>query len=48
MLCSAAGRLRDGPLPDPGDYARGHARATGGSLVPEAYERFAAAVLAAP
>jgi hypothetical protein len=36
------------PPPGAGDYARGHARATGGSLVPEAYERFAAAVLAAP
>jgi hypothetical protein len=35
------------PAPGTGDYARGHARATGGSLVPEAYERFAAAVLAA-
>lgn len=31
-----------------GDYARGHARATGGSLVPEAFEAFAEAVLAAP
>jgi single-stranded-DNA-specific exonuclease len=41
--------LRDVHTPPPGagDYARGHARATGGSLVPEAYERFAAAVLAA-
>ncbi len=30
-----------------GDYGRGHARATGGSLVPEAYADFAAAVLRA-
>ncbi len=28
-----------------GDYARGHARATGGVLVPEAFDDFAAAVL---
>jgi single-stranded-DNA-specific exonuclease len=30
-----------------GDYARGHARATGGALVPDAFDAFAAAVLAA-
>jgi single-stranded-DNA-specific exonuclease len=35
------------PPPDSGDYARGHARATGGSLTPGAFEGFAAAVLAA-
>jgi single-stranded-DNA-specific exonuclease len=35
------------PSPDSGDYARGHARATGGSLTPGAFEAFAAAVLAA-
>jgi single-stranded-DNA-specific exonuclease len=34
------------PPPGAGDYARGHARATGGSLVPEAFRDFAAAVLA--
>lgn len=33
------------PHPGSGDYARGHARASGGSLVPEAFEAFAAAVL---
>ena len=33
------------PPPGSGDYARGHARATGGSLVPEAFEEFSAAVL---
>jgi single-stranded-DNA-specific exonuclease len=36
------------PAPGSGDYARGHAQATGGNLVPEEFERFAAAVLAAP
>lgn len=35
------------PGPEDGDYARGHARATGGSLRVEAFERFARAVLAA-
>ena len=34
------------PPPGSGDYGRGHARATGGSLEPAAYEQFAAAVLA--
>ena len=33
------------PPPGSGDYARGHARATGGSLTPDAFEGFAAAVL---
>ena len=33
------------PPPGSGDYARGHRRATGGSLVPEAFELFSAAVL---
>jgi single-stranded-DNA-specific exonuclease len=36
------------PPPGSGDYGRGHARATGGSLVPEAYERFAETVLTTP
>jgi hypothetical protein len=36
------------PAPGSGDYARGHAQATGGNLVPDEFERFAAAVLAAP
>jgi single-stranded-DNA-specific exonuclease len=35
------------PPPDGGDYARGHARATGGALVPEVYAQFAQAVLTA-
>ena len=34
------------PGPDDGDYARGHARATGGSLRTDAFERFAASALA--
>jgi single-stranded-DNA-specific exonuclease len=34
------------PPPDSGDYGRGHARATGGSLVSAAFEEFAEAVLA--
>jgi single-stranded-DNA-specific exonuclease len=33
------------PGPDDGDYARGHARATGGSLKRDAFERFARTVL---
>ena len=33
------------PPPGAGDYGRGHARATGGSLVPQAFEEFAAALL---
>lgn len=51
-LVTAPGRLRAWfrdrfrPPPDAGDYARGHAAATGGSLTPEAFERFTAAVLA--
>ena len=35
------------PPPSSGDYARGHARATGGSLTADAFEAFAASVLAA-
>jgi len=38
-------RGRYEPPPEAGDYARGHARATGGNLVPEAFEEFAAALL---
>ncbi|MDQ2675352.1 MAG: hypothetical protein M3Y34_00955 [Actinomycetota bacterium] len=34
------------PEPEDGDYARGHARATGGSFRTEAFERFARAVVA--
>jgi single-stranded-DNA-specific exonuclease len=33
------------PPPGSGDYARGHARATGGPLAPDAFKAFAAAVL---
>lgn len=36
------------PPPGSGDYARGHTHATGGSLTPDAFESFAAALLAAP
>jgi single-stranded-DNA-specific exonuclease len=35
------------PPPGSGDYAGGHARATGGPLAPDAFEAFAAAVLGA-
>jgi single-stranded-DNA-specific exonuclease len=38
-------RERYAPPAGAGDYGRGHARATGGALVPEAFERFAAAIL---
>ena len=38
-------RERYAPPAGAGDYGRGHARATGGALVPEAFERFGAAVL---
>ena len=38
-------RERYEPPAEAGDYARGHARATGGALVPEAFDDFAAAVL---
>ena len=37
---------RFSPPPGAGDYARGHARATGGSLEPGAFEEFARAALA--
>ena len=37
---------RYAPPPGAGDYARGHARATGGALEPGAFERFAEAALA--
>ena len=33
------------PPPGSGDYARGHRRATGGSLAPEAFKLFSTAVL---
>jgi single-stranded-DNA-specific exonuclease len=33
------------PAPGSGDYARGHVQATGGALVPESFDAFAAAVL---
>jgi single-stranded-DNA-specific exonuclease len=49
-LSSAPGRLRDKlyePPPESGDYARSHARATGGALTPDAFEAFATAVRAA-
>jgi hypothetical protein len=36
------------PPPGSGDYGRGHAGATGGSLTPEAFEAFARHVLTAP
>jgi single-stranded-DNA-specific exonuclease len=39
-------RERHEPAAGAGDYARGHARATGGALAPQAFEEFAAAVLA--
>jgi single-stranded-DNA-specific exonuclease len=35
------------PPPGSGDYGRGHARATGGSLIPEAFEAFTVAALTA-